>query len=112
MAVSRRPRMNPNTVAKIRLAVYTRDGFRCRACGWEPNPPCPRYRGELALSGVGGPPHLIRRGCLDKDDEYAPGLYLLELDHIVPYSRGGPFTVDNLQALCTGCNLRKGAKVA
>lgn len=35
----------------------------------------------------------------------------LSLDHIVPWSRGGPDTIDNLQTLCTPCNSRKGARL-
>lgn len=35
----------------------------------------------------------------------------LSLDHIHPYSLGGPDTFDNLQTLCRSCNSRKGAKV-
>lgn len=35
----------------------------------------------------------------------------LALDHIHPWSRGGPDTVDNLQVLCRSCNSKKGAKV-
>lgn len=31
-------------------------------------------------------------------------------DHIVPWSRGGHTTPDNLQMLCRDCNLRKGAQ--
>jgi superfamily II DNA or RNA helicase len=30
-------------------------------------------------------------------------------DHVVPWSRGGPTTIHNLQALCGSCNLRKGS---
>jgi superfamily II DNA or RNA helicase len=30
-------------------------------------------------------------------------------DHIVPWIRGGPTTLQNLQALCGSCNLRKGS---
>lgn len=36
---------------------------------------------------------------------------LLEIDHIVPLSRGGMTEVDNLQTLCWKCNRSKGAKV-
>jgi hypothetical protein len=33
----------------------------------------------------------------------------LELDHIKPWSAGGPHTVENLRVLCKPCNLRRGA---
>lgn len=36
---------------------------------------------------------------------------LLEIDHIVPVSKGGLTTEDNLQTLCWRCNRTKGAKV-
>lgn len=35
----------------------------------------------------------------------------LSLDHIYPWSLGGPDTLENLQTLCRPCNSRKGAKV-
>jgi hypothetical protein len=35
-----------------------------------------------------------------RDDE-------IELDHMIPISRGGPTTVDNLRLLCRACNRRK-----
>lgn len=35
----------------------------------------------------------------------------LSLDHIYPYSLGGPDTLDNLQTLCRPCNSRKGARI-
>jgi len=31
-------------------------------------------------------------------------------DHVVPFSKGGPTTVKNGQALCLRCNLSKGQK--
>jgi 5-methylcytosine-specific restriction endonuclease McrA len=34
----------------------------------------------------------------------------LEIDHIVPISRGGSSDDDNLQVLCVPCNRSKGAK--
>lgn len=35
----------------------------------------------------------------------------LSLDHVVPYSHGGPDTVENLRVLCQPCNSRKGNRV-
>lgn len=34
----------------------------------------------------------------------------LEVDHVVPYSRGGPHGIENLQVLCRPCNRAKGAQ--
>lgn len=42
--------------------------------------------------------------------ENEPNL-LLEIDHIIPLSKGGMTTYDNLQTLCWKCNKKKGAKV-
>jgi hypothetical protein len=35
----------------------------------------------------------------------------LEIDHIIPISKGGKSTYDNLQTLCRRCNLEKGSKI-
>ena len=37
-----------------------------------------------------------------------PGRGLLTLDHILPRSRGGPTTWENVVAACRTCNMRKG----
>lgn len=35
----------------------------------------------------------------------------LEIDHIIPISKGGKSTYDNLQTLCHRCNMRKGSDI-
>lgn len=34
----------------------------------------------------------------------------LQLDHVIPYSRGGPDTYENLVSACRTCNRTKGAR--
>jgi DNA-directed RNA polymerase subunit RPC12/RpoP len=35
----------------------------------------------------------------------------LTVDHIVPESKGGPTTLENLQTMCRSCNSKKGARL-
>ncbi|MCF8042057.1 MAG: HNH endonuclease [Desulfarculaceae bacterium] len=37
--------------------------------------------------------------------------YKLHVDHIIPWSKGGKTTIENLRTLCAKCNLGKGAKI-
>lgn len=37
-------------------------------------------------------------------------IYALEIDHIVPYAKGGKTELSNLRLLCRNCNLRAGIK--
>ena len=66
-------------------AVLIRDHFTCQACGAKPAIITPY-------------PRPIER----------PNLGALHIDHVVPFSRGGATTIDNLQVLCVSCNLTKG----
>jgi hypothetical protein len=62
-------------------------------------------------------PHIptnIRRAVYERDGFrclHCGTTELLSLDHIHPWSLGGPDTIDNLQTLCKPCNSRKGATV-
>lgn len=61
-----------------------------------------------------GPLRLSRRHVYMRDDytcQYCrgkPGLKELNLDHVLPRSRGGGSTWENLVTSCRTCNLRKG----
>lgn len=62
------------------IAVFERDGWKCRLCGID----TPRgLRGTIAAN--------------------AP-----ELDHIIPVSKDGPHTYENVQCACRKCNNEKG----
>lgn len=72
--------------AKVRAAVYERDGNACVYCGFKFEPP--RVEGDLLI----GP---------------AP-----TVDHLLPRSRGGKNTVENLVTACWSCNSTKRNKTA
>lgn len=59
-------------------------------------------------------PAAIRARVYDRDGHlclHCGATENLTLDHIKPYSLGGPDTVQNLQTLCRSCNSRKGARI-
>lgn len=62
----------------------------------------------------------LRRTIKERDDytcqicgasTYEQDLLLLEIDHIIPVSKGGMSTPDNLQTLCWKCNRQKSDKM-
>lgn len=74
------------------MAIYRRDGFACTVCGWRPT--------------IGA----------DHDPGYA--IYAmrdgkmcgLQIDHVLPRSRGGSNHTRNLRTLCTRCNCSKSGR--
>jgi hypothetical protein len=48
------------------------------------------------------------RTCRQCSDTLGP----FHLDHVYPWSKGGPHTLENLQVLCAPCNLTKAARVS
>lgn len=59
-------------------------------------------------------PHDVRRLVWQRDQgrcTQCQDRNYLEYDHIIPYSRGGANTVNNVQLLCRRCNLTKGDRI-
>jgi len=67
---------------KVKRQVLERDGSRCRYCGR----PVARWP-EFAQA--------------------PPGTGYLNFDHVVPKSRGGGYTVENIVVSCADCNAEK-----
>ena len=62
-----------------RAAIYLRDNFTCQLCG---------------------------KKCIQ--DENRVHSDHITIDHIVPYSKGGAHTADNLRVACRSCNVKRG----
>lgn len=59
-------------------------------------------------------PPQLRKQVLERDAyrcKQCEDWHNLHVDHIIPESKGGPTTLENLQVLCRTCNLRKGNRV-
>lgn len=59
-------------------------------------------------------PHEVRAAVFDRDGRnclFCDATADLTLDHIIPYSHGGPDTVENLRVLCRRCNSIRGNRV-
>jgi len=59
-------------------------------------------------------PRALRQAIYDRDGHlclHCGTTERLSLDHIIPWSKGGPDTYENLQTLCRSCNSRKHARV-
>lgn len=72
---------------RLRMSVYARDDYTCKHCGYRVDP------ADIPANF---------------NWNRSPGR--LSLDHVTPYSAGGQFVEANLQTLCLGCNMRKGAQ--
>lgn len=75
----------------LRAFVFARSRFMCEGCGLAYTP-IPNYDGRDAVFRPW------------------PWLKSLQVDHRIPRSKGGTHHPSNLQALCFGCNAKKGAR--
>lgn len=78
--------------SKLKSQVVLRDKGICQICG---------KQGEIIDLGW------EVKTYEDRNHSYRS---TFEIDHIIPESRGGQATLDNLQLLCRHCNRSKGVK--
>lgn len=88
--------------ARVEQSIYERDGWHCRFCG------CPviskKVRKELGQLF----PEAARWGRVNTQKHF--GLAALEstLDHLLPHSRGGDNSLENLITACGPCQFGRG----
>ena len=98
---------SPNIPASIKSQVLARDGYFCRFCGVPVV--CSKSRNLLrktypeATAGHGTPGKQWNH-LANEQKHYAFQALEINYDHILPRSRGGPNTVDNIVVACAPCN--------
>ena len=90
------------SVKELRIQNFYAHGVKCVECGRVGTV----FRVERASAATN---HKYARWhlnlyCIKKTG----GKVMMTADHIVPKSRGGPTTLENLQPMCAPCNSRKG----
>lgn len=87
--------MSKSPISRLKLAVYLRDDFRCRYCGGDTKPNLIKW--------------LLREGR--RLEPNGSKILTPTVDHIIPRSKGGLWTYDNLVTACQNCNNKKGSNV-
>lgn len=82
----------------LRYKVFKTKGIMCVNCGLIAT----YFAIERSFKSTGRY-HLNLYGRLDNNEEV-----LFTKDHIIPLSKNGPDTLDNLQTMCVNCNVKKG----
>ncbi|MDF2231392.1 HNH endonuclease signature motif containing protein [Albimonas sp. CAU 1670] len=101
VAKADRPRPRMPGVA-IKKAIEARDGLRCRFCGMPVIRPQVRARLHALY------PDAARWGPRDREQHAALQCMWLQYDHVLPNSRGGDSSPENVVVTCAPCNFGRG----
>ena len=88
--------------AGVQRTVIDRDGYHCRFCGI----PVIWQRAQRAMRDAY--PETIRCGGRNVEKHTAFQTLALDFDHIIPRSRGGRNTLEDLVVSCAPCNCGRG----
>lgn len=90
-------------VGSIRMRIFIEKGLKCVSCGIAGS----FFRKELDKHCT-SPIYHLNLYAIGNNNQHI----LMTKDHIIPISKGGPTTLDNLQPMCAICNCEiKGNKI-
>ena len=84
--------------AETELRVKRRDGFFCRFCG------IPVIENAIRTRIRAAYPEALRWGNENSEQHAAFQCMWLQYDHVLPHSRGGESSFDNVVVTCAPCN--------
>ncbi|WP_353223385.1 HNH endonuclease [Salinisphaera sp. C84B14] len=87
--------------AEERRVLRERDGYHCRFCG------IPVIRKEIREKVKRLYPAAVTWGRANLSQHAAFQALWLQYDHVLPHSRGGDNSLDNLVITCAPCNYAK-----
>ncbi len=93
------------------LAMMADKGWEIRACGFILQVPPQIRLTTYSNERIWKVPPVNRREVLRRDKhqcQYCGSRHKLTLDHVMPRSKGGQHTWDNVVTACEACNSRKG----
>ena len=94
--------------------IVKQDKEYCRKNGIDYNEFLRKRSDKAAKNRARRIPKSTKNFVLSRDNytcQYCGANNDLHIDHIYPFSRGGGNTPDNLQVLCSACNLQKSDKI-
>lgn len=80
----------------LKFRVFERDKYICHYCGLKMRKQFEEYNRQKKENKLNGTKMTIKRKHV-----------LLTVDHIIPRSRGGEWSMENLITSCKPCNLKK-----
>lgn len=78
--------------------IHKRDGFLCRFCG------IPVIRKEIRAKFIAAYPKVVTWGRTNSTQHAAFQAMWAQYDHVLPHSRGGDNSIENLLLTCSSCN--------
>lgn len=87
-----------NPPAALVAELHKRDGYRCRFCGLRV------VRKEIRVELRRHYPDALPWGRTNASQHAAFQSLWAQYDHVVPWTRGGPTTLENMVVACAGCN--------